>query len=529
MHHLLARVSDFCFILRSSSELLGVGMVMGFRRRKVWNRGLVLPGLWFCISLGLGGCVHSGGRAGAVEAPAGSSSVDIREAEDVGLSLHEELNELLLALASEDVVLAESARARAEVLARDLDAGVRLLTLLRSPRAGALARARARLPGLGALSEDGAVEGSQPVVRGDSWGGEVLSQWVESILRWELYGAVEVSSFSGMDCDAEALTPSSAAGAGVVVVPSAAFARCVLERVDAAFQASDARLSPTLRAAVGELAAVGRAWTIGRVLPVDDRGVVGDEDASLRSSLAWTGLSEDEGHVATPRVFIVLRSTGVWVSQRPAVSGASIFEEGGQACAWPGERVLSFSGLTGVPSLSEWSSALEGMESALSSCERSSSGGARVSLPFVVDAGVRWSRVQPVVRRAVALRRAPVFIARSAGAGQLSLLPVEAVASVRGDRCGVEAHLRSDGVVLRGGGASTSLLSWAESGVFSRLSDAGREVASRCGSSGVARVYVDDANVDWGVVVRVLERLSWPQVCASGPCLQTWFVVGEES
>lgn len=519
----------------------------------------------------------AGGAAGVSE---GAQTLTV--VEDVDHALTQEIGELLLALRSEDAQVALAAEARAEILALDLDAGILALTQMRSARAGAIARERARLPDSFEGSR-GAREGSGS----DSWGGATLARWSSAILSWELLRRIDTAALEDTGCvppeaaqvsadarnrSARALPPwheaalgveggaaveaaasSTAAGEGegsgdgayeneavsasgffdreqtLPAADWASYGACVLERAAQAWEAADARLSPTLRAAFGEVGASAKTWLTQRSLPVDDHLILGARDVSLRGAAVWTSLPAGDEPVVANGVIVAIRSTGVSVTLRPSQSGrAALGDVSGGRCAWPGERVVAFEGLTQSLSASSWAAGLERLNAAILVCEQEAASLTRDGARVLIDAGVRWQRIQPVLRRMVALKRAPLALAYASRGGALSTLPVELVADQRGDACGVEARLRADGVVLRGGGASTTLLSWAQSDAFEKITQAGQELSARCGEEGVARVYVDDSQVDWGLIVRTMERLSWPQVCEKGPCLQTRLIVGTE-
>lgn len=493
----------------------------------------------------------------------------LTEAEDVDHALAQEIDALLLGVQSTDPIEALAATTRATALAADLDGGIRLLTLMRSPRAGALARERARLP-----------DPEEPVA--DAWSAAQLVRYVDGLLRWEIYGQVDPAAFAesgcvppparestiatlppwhraampstdsargdGAESNASAAhegsgdgayddeTPRSARGRRAPAVEALAdnrgdWGRCVIRVVDQRLQEADARLTPTLRAGLGAFYENARSWLDERVLPIDDSELVGATDPRLRGAAAWTGLPHEAQFVSANGVIVAIRSHGVYVTTRPSLHAAQVLRPGdAPPCAWPGTLVYSAESLTRPLPLASISSGLQRLSAAVEGCEASLSSAARDGVRASIDAGSRWFWVQPVLRRLVAQRRAPGLIVYSAQGANTSLLPVELVSDVPGDRCGIEAHLRNDGVVLRGGGApTTTLLAWAESNAFQKLSAAGKEASERCGTDAIARVYVDDANVDWGLIVRALERLSWPQVCTQSACLRTQLIVGSEN
>lgn len=505
----------------------------------------------------------------------------IAEQEQVDTELTKEIDEILLALQSPYDSVAMAAQTRAEILASDLDAGIMLLTMMRSPRAGSVAAERARLPA--SLAGARPRNDGQPAIQ-DSWGGSNLARWTNAILRWELLREIDHEAFTDTGCTPPTIPPapanqargrqlppwhnaalnlrnskntslaeetgssadeSSGDGAYEVdprslsnlidapptppAVDFSAYGHCIIERTASAWQQADGRLDATLRAAFGDIEQNALQWLKRRSLPVDDHGMLGADDVSLRSASAWTGKPASNDVVSANGVVVSVRSTGVYVSTRPALLGSAVLEGTRTTCAWPGEKIVVFTGLTTTLPLAAWTSGLRAMMSTIERCELEVTNAARDSVRVAIDSGVRWYLVQPVLRRLVSQQRAPVTVVHQARGGAMSLLPIAMVADVRGDTCGVEAHLRHDGVVLRGGGSPTTLLSWAERDAFEKITKAGVDTAARCGADGVARVYVDDPNVDWGLIVRTLERLSWPQVCAMEPCLLTRLIVGTDS
>src|SRR5699024_7327883 len=125
------------------------------------------------------------------------------------------------------------------------------------------------------------------------------------------------------------------------------------------------------------------------------------------------------------------------------------------------------------------------------------------------------------------MHRRPRLLVRDVQEGALSGLPVSLETQTQSGVCGVEAHLRRDGVVLRGGGAPMHLVSWTDRDAFVQLTEQAKQVVERCEERPVVQAVLDEGTVDWGLVVRVLERMSWPQVCEEGaPCIESVLVVG---
>lgn len=549
----------------------------------------------FALSVSSGSCAP---RAAQTPDATVRTTAPLVEVEPVGNALTLAVNQRTAALRDEQAqgVVEGPAWDAAVALARDLDAALQVLTVLRSPRAGSLAIERQRLPD----APDGAPTSGGPTADGrdtpsrDTWGGSALALWVHALRAWELDGRPQRDAFVALQCDpphtdstaqqgsrGRTLPPwqraatraATLAGAGAPTddreapldedassgdgayddrrdtAPATsplgraladfehdaakdyeAYGRCILERIDTAFAATDAALTPILRAALGDLHANAHVWLRERALPIDDGQMLGASDVRLRSPSAWTGLSASAAAVSASGVMIAVRSTGVSVAARPAVRGSSVLQgSNDERCTWPGIEVLPLRGVGRTIPLADLSRGMDAMIEAIQLCEDELASVSRDSVRAVIDAGVRWGTLAPILRRLLSVQRSPTLLVHEAQGGQLSALPIVALPDVSGALCGVEAHLRRDGVVLRGGGAETHLLSWSDADAFQRLTLAASQSADRCGSTqSTVRVLVDDPSVDWGLTVRVLERMSWPQACGERPCLRTVLVIGRD-
>lgn len=534
----------------------------------------------FALSVGAVSCATTTAQT---PHPRASTPPPLVEVEPVGDALTREVDRLVRAVSNERAAGLDDgpAHQEARALARDLDAALKVLTVLRSPRAGSLAVQRLRLPD--PLENDTT----------DAWGGSALARWTHALRQWELHGRPTVEAFADLHCDPPA-APSELQGRTGRTLPPwqraasrrhasahgetseedpaspvdedassgdgayddlrdtapatsplgraladfehdaakdyEAYGRCILERTDAAFEATDAAFTPILRAAMGALHTNAHAWLRERALPIDDGQMLGADDVRLRAPSAWTGMNAGAGTVSASGVIIAVRSTGVSVAARPAVRGASVLSgANGERCIWPGIEVLPLAGVGRTIPLATLARGMDAMIETIHVCEEELAGVSRDGVRAVIDAGVRWNAVAPILRRLLSVQRSPTLLVHEAQGGQLSALPVESLADVPGTLCGVEAHLRRDGVVLRGGGADTQLLSWSDSNAFQTLTQSARESATRCGEGqSTVRIVVDDPSVDWGLTVRVMERMSWPQACGEQPCLRTVLLVGSD-
>lgn len=305
-----------------------------------------------------------------------------------------------------------------------------------------------------------------------------------------------------------------------------AYGHCVLERMDAAFQGADEALTPLLRASFGTLYQTAHAWLLRRALPINDNVLLGVDDVRLRSARAWTGLTSSEASYHTTGLMIALRSTGVHVAFRPAVFGAQVLEKSEPSrCSWPGQEVLQYAAGGRATPQSVLREGLEALQREVETCEQQATSG-QAGTRALIDAGLQWEAIAPVLRALVSTQRSPTLLVHEAQSGRISALPTELRPDVPSTTCGVEAHLRRDGVVLRGGGSSVRLLSWSEGDAFAQLTAASNEAVERCAETPLVRVFVDDPSVDWGLIVRVVERMSWPQACGDGACLRSALIVG---
>lgn len=410
------------------------------------------------------------------------------------------------------------------VLAADLRDQAALLAFFRSSRWSSLAAQLQRLEsalGEGSLSDEEFVlgEGSSSDVRGEgTWGGDRLLGWVRGLQEWELTGAPEASAFEGLGCADYAEDSAQWDRYG----------ECILRNVDAAFQQADASLTALQRASMGDLAGRARGWLMHRALPLLGVEIGGAEDVTLQLARAWTGAGVEEDGWLADGALIAVRIDGVNVAYRPSLFGEAVFLDGqSHRCTWPGERVFAWSSGGNAPEEDVLNAGLAQMGTLYALCSSVGPDYAQDRANVAVDAGVRWNALAPVLRTLLDIKRQPQVLVRDVSTGVLSGLPVQWVRRGQSGFCGVEAHLRRDGVVLRGGGAPTHLVSWTDVDAFTQLTAQAVQAVERCDDVPAVQVVIDEPSVDWGLVVRVLERMSWPQVCADGaPCVETALVVG---
>lgn len=399
------------------------------------------------------------------------------------------------------------------ILSRDLRDQVALLTYFRSSRAASLTGQWRRVQEALVGTETAADE-----VNDGGWNGAQLLAWVQALQDWELRGAPDVAAFEGLGCADHARDLED--------LPK--FAECVLRNIDTAFAQADRSLSDLQRASLGDLSGRARAWLVRRALPLPHVEIGDPSDVTLQLARAWTGLEDADDAFLADGAVIALRIRGVQVAYRPSVFGEAVFSDGqSHRCAWPGEDVLRFASGGVAPGGDALKSGLADLRTLYTLCEAKGPDYARGRANVAIDAGVKWNAAGPVLRELLAMRRQPHLLVRDAKANVLSGLPVVLEAQARGSVCGVEAHLRRDGVVLRGGGAAMHLVSWTDKDAFVQLTEQAKKAVARCGENTVVQVVMDEETVDWGLAVRVMERMSWPQVCTdAAPCMESVLVVG---
>lgn len=527
--------------------------------------GLLLLSLWV-------GLTQHGCGAGAVgSATSSETAPPLVEAEAVDDALRTEV----------DRRLAERDEHGLQELSVDLTPGVQLLALLRSPRAASLAHELSRLPPSTSLDVDS--WGGRQLLR---WT-HALLQWEltgapdyealhdlyclapegprkvdtdVTLPPWQAAARASLSEGNGEPSASDQGTPAPndvdetepTSGDGDYSEPEdtrqpadrsqatrawAAFEReqaatlraygqCVIERMDAAFEGTDKELTPLQRASFGALYETAHSWLLRRTLPIDDGALLGADDIRLRSARAWTGLSSVDPPYHTTGLMVALRSTGVHVAFRPAVFGAQLLEQAEPPrCSWPGREVLAFTAAGRQTPQSVLREGLDALTQELDACEQHAPN-RQAATRALIDAGLHWEAIGPVLRALVSTQRTPSLLVHEAQSGRLSALPVELRSEVPSTTCGVEAHMRRDGVVLRGGGSPLQLLSWSEGDAFTKLTEAAHEAVERCAEAPLVRIFVDDPSVDWGLIVRVIERMSWPQACGDRPCLRSALIVG---
>lgn len=411
-----------------------------------------------------------------------------------------------------DHLISVEDRAGMEALAADLTDQAALLAFFRSSRVHSLTAQLQRLER--ALGDAWTAEASVK----SAWGGDRLLAWVQGLQSWELTGAPEASAFEGVGCAEHAEDPARWDRYG----------ECVLRNVDTAFQQADASLTALQRASMGDLAGRARGWLKHRALPLLSVEIGGADDVTLQLARAWTGMEEGEDAWLADGALIAVRIDGVHVAYRPSLFGEAVFSEGhSHRCTWPGERVFAWSSGGNAPQEDALNEGLAAMRTLYGSCAKAGPEYAQDRANVVVDAGVKWNALAPVLRAVLEMKRQPQVLVRDVNTDVLSSLPVEWARQGRSGFCGVEAHLRRDGVVLRGGGAPTHLVSWTDTDAFAQLTTQAVQAVDRCEGLPVVQVVVDEPSVDWGLVVRVVERMSWPQVCTDGaPCMETVLMVG---
>lgn len=447
--------------------------------------------------------VSCGGRQSAADAAASRGSEEAEDVvEEVGAPLVSEIDRLI---ALEDT---EGLR----TLGADLHEQVALLAFFRSSRAPSLSEQLQRIER--ALGE--AIVPAEDAE--DTWGGAQLLAWVQAVQAWELEGAPDVGSLGGLGCAKLAEDPDALS----------AYGACVLRGLDAEVSRAQASFTDLQHASMGDLSARARAWLSQRALPLVDMEVGDAEDVGLSLARAWTGLASEDDTFLVEGAMIVLRIQGVRVAYRPSVFGEAVFEEGVSArCTWPGEDVLDFASGGVKPGEDAMDAGLQRMREAYEVCGKVGPKFAQDRANVVIDAGVKWNAIAPVLRELMAMHRRPRLLVRDVQEGALSGLPVSLETQTQSGVCGVEAHLRRDGVVLRGGGAPMHLVSWTDRDAFVQLTEQAKQVVERCEERPVVQAVLDEGTVDWGLVVRVLERMSWPQVCEEGaPCIESVLVVG---
>lgn len=438
-----------------------------------------------------------GGRQGSDETPVEMDE----EPEEVDQALGAEIDRLIAL--DDQVAMAH--------LEADLQQQVALLSFFRSPRTMSLAAQWRRLAD--ALQTDDNSDASPE----HEWGGEALLQWVQGLRHWELTGRPDPAHFQGLNCE----TPA------VEGVTLRAYGECLLQRIAAAFDAAEERFTPIQKASMGELSARAHAWLIRRALPIGKEELSGDHDPSLQLARAWTGLGSEEAAFEPYGAVVALRIHGVYIAYPPAVFGAEVLEPGKTTrCTWPGEVIIEYASGGTLLSEDAFETRSEEFRARYEACAKMGPEYAQDSTIVAIDSGLKWNAVAPVLREMVALKRRPKLLVRDVGSGRLSGLPVGLSLQSAGDVCGVEAHLRRDGVVLRGGGAPMHLVSWTDRDAFTQLSDQAKAVVERCETPPTVQIAVDDDAVDWGLIVRVIERMSWPQVCGDAPCIESTLLLG---
>lgn len=441
--------------------------------------------------------VSCGGRQESVEAPV---EVD-EEADEVDQALGAEIDRLI---ALDD----QSAMERLEA---DLQQQVALLSFFRSPRTMSLAAQWRHLAE--ALQSD---DNSQATPQ-DDWGGEALLGWVQGLRHWELTGGPEPERFQGLNCEAP----------GDEGPTLRAYGECLLERIASAFGDAEQRLTPLQKASLGDVSARAHAWLIRRALPIGKEELSGAQDPSLQIARAWTGLGASEEAFEPYGAVVALRIHGAYIAYPPAVFGVEVLEPGiTTRCTWPGEEIVGYTSGGSLISAAAFKERSTAFRERYEACASLGPEYAQDSAIVAIDSGLRWNAVAPVLREMLELKRRPKLLVRDVESGQLSGLPVGLAVQSAGDVCGVEAHLRRDGVVLRGGGAPMHLVSWTDKDAFTQLTDQAKAVVERCDTPPTVQIAVDDGSVDWGLIVRVIERMSWPQVCDDGPCIESTLLLG---
>lgn len=457
-------------------------------------RGVIALCVLCAFALALWSC---GGRQASDEAPA---EID-EEAEEVDQALGAEIDRLI---ALDD----QTAMERLEA---DLQQQVALLSFFRSPRTMSLAAQWRR------LTEALTTDDNSSAAPEDDWGGQALLLWVQGLRHWELTGRPEPTRFEGLGCEAPTDEGATLREYGV----------CLLRRISTAFDDAEQRLTPVQQASMGNLSSRAHAWLVRRALPIGKEELSGAADASLQLARAWTGLDASEDTFEPYGAVVALRIRGAYIAYPPSVFGVEVLEPGETTrCTWPGEEIIGYASGGSLLSEDEFNARSSAFRERYEACAALGPEYAQDSTIVAIDSGLRWNAVAPALREILELKRRPKLLVRDVGSGQLSGLPSGLAAQSAGDVCGVEAHLRRDGVVLRGGGAPMYLVSWTDKDAFTQLTDQAKEVVARCDTPPTVQIAIDDDSVDWGLVVRVIERMSWPQVCDDGPCIESTLVLG---
>lgn len=496
----------FCFLARLSivhlrfrmRQWIGAALLFSRVEKMSWTPFLCVV---LCAAM-LAGC---GGRQSGESSPS-SETADSAKEEEVPETVGEPL------VAEIDRLIAQEDHTALQELGQDLREQVALLAFFRSSRAPSLSEQLQRIERALAAPLQ---ESDDP---DDTWGGAQLLAWVQALQAWELEGTPDLAAFEGLGC-ADVVGESQ---------QYQEFGECVLRAIDAHVTQAQESFSALQRASMGDLSARTRTWLSQRALPLTEIEVGDAEDVGLSLARAWTGLASDDDAFLVEGAMVVLRIQGVRVAYRPSVFGEAVFEEGlSDRCTWPGEDVLAFASGGIRPTDDVLQDGLAAMREAYDVCAKIGPDFAQDRANVAIDAGVKWNAIAPVLRELMAMHRRPRLLVRDVQEGALSGLPVSLAHKPQSGVCGVEAHLRRDGVVLRGGGAPMHLVSWTDRDAFVQLTEQAKQVVERCEAQPTVQVVLDEDTVDWGLVVRVLERMSWPQVCAEEtPCMESVLVVG---
>ncbi len=301
-------------------------------------------------------------------------------------------------------------------------------------------------------------------------------------------------------------------------------AACVVRTLDAQFQQLDASLSPPVKQLAGDVAKVGHRWLGQRVVRIG-QSIVSADQVRFQPIRLWTGLSEEEQTVAVPLLSIVADKQGLrvgvdggWIGfsalgnqeQREIADFCCLSSAEAELIAW---RSTSESSKWGTRQLETLGNRLAVCAAMIGEDQR------QTSVTVAIDAEWAWRDVLPLVKWIQNQSVTAYWVGSAGRTKAVSALQIPMMAPVSDGACGARVHVRDDGVVFRGMGTSTQLVSWSDTDALARVTAIGRETAKRCHNHTQIRVYIDDDDTDWGLITRVIERLSWPQVCDAPGCI----------